>query len=197
MKLIESETLINLARAYAGECQAMVRYKFIEYGARMQEMKQLAQIIDQLGYNEFNHARMFYTKIQDASKDTIDNIEISAGFPFKEKWDLEDNLRLAAEDELMEAETIYPHFRDVARAEGFEEIATLFDRVIQVEHKHHDVLIKLYDQLHNDSLYSKPKETIWKCYDCGYEENTSNAWESCPLCNAKQGSVVLHLDKIK
>ena len=194
MKLIESETLLNLARAYAGECQAMVRYKFIEYGARMQEQKQLAQIIDQLVYNEFNHARMFYTKIQDASKDTIDNIEITAGFPFKEKWDLEDNLRLAAEDEKIEAEKIYPRFRDIAQKEGFKEIADLFDRVIQVEHKHHDILTKLYNQLHSNKLYTRQKNTIWKCYDCGYEDSIPQAWDNCPLCNAKQGSVVLHIE---
>ena len=34
MKLIESKTYYNLAKAYAGECQAKTRYEFIEYGAR-------------------------------------------------------------------------------------------------------------------------------------------------------------------
>ena len=34
MKLEESKTYENLARAFAAECQARVRYEFIEYGAR-------------------------------------------------------------------------------------------------------------------------------------------------------------------
>mgnify|MGYP001053767815 FL=1 len=34
MKLIDSKTLLNLAKSYAGETQAYTRYKFIEYGAR-------------------------------------------------------------------------------------------------------------------------------------------------------------------
>ena len=66
MKLIESETYKNLAKAYAGECQAHIRYKFIEYGARNEGYKTMAEMIDSLVFNEFNHARMFYTKIQDA-----------------------------------------------------------------------------------------------------------------------------------
>ena len=100
MKLIESKTYYNLAKAYAGECQARVRYEFIEYGARNEGYKALAEAIDKIVYNEFNHARMFYTKIQDASDKEIKNIEICGGYPFKEKWNLLDNLRLAAEDGL-------------------------------------------------------------------------------------------------
>ena len=67
MQLIDSQTYINLARSFAGECQAQTRYKFIEYGARMQNLNCLAEIIDKVIYNEFNHARMFYTYIQKAN----------------------------------------------------------------------------------------------------------------------------------
>lgn len=31
MKLCESKTYQNLAKSYAGECQARTRYEFIEY----------------------------------------------------------------------------------------------------------------------------------------------------------------------
>ena len=106
MKLIDSKTYENLARSYAGECQARVRYEFIEYGARNEGYKQLAELIDKVVYNEFNHARMLYTKIQDASEKPIKNIEVCAGYPFKERWDLMENLKLAAEDEREEFEKI-------------------------------------------------------------------------------------------
>lgn len=64
MKLCESKTYQNLAKSYAGECQARTRYEFIEYGARMKGYKYLAELIDKVVYNEFNHARMFYTFLQ-------------------------------------------------------------------------------------------------------------------------------------
>lgn len=194
MNLLESETFKNLAKAYIGECQAQTRYKFIEYASRLQGYKTMAQIIDRLVYNEFNHARMFYTYIQSASKQTIENIDICAGYPFKEKWDLEENLRLAVEDELMEVNTIYPTYAKVAEQEGFEEIAKLFNMVASVEKTHAQTLEKLHEQFKNKSLYKRDKLTQWVCGDCGYSEKLLEAWQECPLCQAKQGSVHLHLE---
>ena len=115
MKLKDSKTYLNLARSYAGECQARTRYEFIEYGARMQGYKQLAELVDKVVFNEFNHARMFYTFIQQSEEKQVENIDVAAGYPFKEKWDLIENLRIAAEDELDEAERIYPEFAHRAR----------------------------------------------------------------------------------
>ncbi|MCQ2603392.1 MAG: hypothetical protein MJ193_05640, partial [Clostridia bacterium] len=107
MELIKSKTYLNLAKSYAGECQAKVRYMFMEYGARNEGYSALAEVIDKVVYNEFNHARMFYTKLQSASKKTIDNIDIASGYLFKEKWDLVENLHLAAEEESAEVNKIY------------------------------------------------------------------------------------------
>lgn len=193
MKLIESETYHNLARAFAGECQAHIRYMFIEYGAKQAGHKSLAAIIDKISYNEFNHARMFYTFLSQASNDTIDNVDIMAGYPFREKWDVLENLKLAAEDENEEAEVVYPAFRDKAKEEGFDEIAKLFDDIIKVEKGHRETFLELYDQMKNGSLYKKDKPVVWRCADCGYESTSKEAWDECPVCKAKQGAVVLHL----
>jgi hypothetical protein len=51
--LIESKTYYNLAKAYAGECQAKTRYEFIEYGARKEGYGAMAEVIDKIVYNEF------------------------------------------------------------------------------------------------------------------------------------------------
>jgi len=193
MELIKSKTYQNLARAFSGECQARTRYEFIEYGARNEGYKALAELIDNVVYNEFNHARMFYTYIQKANPNEIDNIEICAGYPFKEKWDLVENLRLASEDERLEAEKIYPEFMKTAREEGFDEIAELFKNVIQVETCHMKLFEQLYEQLSTDTMYKKEKPIKWKCASCGYEATAKNAWEICPLCREKQGGVMLHI----
>ena len=113
MKLKDSETFKNLARAYAGECQARTRYEFVEYGFRYNGYEAIAQTIDKIAYQEFNHARMLYTFIQDAELKQVDNIEVCAGFPFKEKWELANNLKLLAEDENDEAE-VYAEFIKVS-----------------------------------------------------------------------------------
>ena len=188
MKLIESKTYVNLARAYSSECQSVVRYKFIEYGARMQKLNTLAEIVDKIVYNEFNHARIFYTKIQDASDEQIDNIDMSGGSPFREKWDLTDNLRLAAIDEEKEI-TAYRSFAKTAEKEGFAEIAKLFNDVAEIEKLHKKTFTDLHEQMKNDTMFKKDKKVKWKCVACGYEDQSEKAWDTCPVCQAKQGQV--------
>lgn len=158
MKLKDSQTFLNLARAYAGECQARTRYEFVEYGFRYNGYEAIATIIDKIVYQEFNHARMLYTFIQDAELKQVDNIEICAGYPFKEKWELENNLKLLAEDEEIEAE-IYAEFIKVAEDEGFPEIATLFKNIMDVEIRHKQVFWNFTNNLKTATFTKrKPKQ---------------------------------------
>lgn len=193
MQLKDSKTYENLAKSFAGECQAYLRYKFIEYGARKQGYKNIADLVDKAVYNEFNHARMFYTMLQDGVKEEITNIDICSGYPFKEKWDLEENLRIAAEDEKFEGERIYPEYAATAREEGFEEIAQLYEDIISVEKLHNKLFTELYKQFSEKTLYKSAKPVKWKCADCGYEHEGTEPWEKCPLCNAERGSVRLQI----
>lgn len=190
MQLIDSNTFLNLARSYSSECQAMVRYKFIEYGARYNGYNALAEIIDKVVYNEFNHARTLYTHIQDASKEQIDNIDISAGTPFREKWDLTDNLRLAALDEEKEAK-IYKTFAKEAAKEGFPKEEFLFNELAKIEDTHKKLFLDLHKQMLQGTMYKKDKNVKWKCIGCGYESFSNEAFETCPVCGAKQGQVGL------
>ena len=194
MKLKDSQTYLNLASAYAGECQARTRYEFIEYGARNEGYKCLAELIDSIVYNEFNHARMFYTKIQDASDETIKNIEICRGFPFKEKWDLLENLKLASEDEKSEIK-LYTEFSEVAKEEGFLEIAELFKNISAIEDCHNKRFTEIYNQLKNGTIYKRSKPIKWKCSGCGYEHVSTEAPKTCPVCQEKQGAFMLNFDE--
>lgn len=194
MKLKESKTYLNLAKAYAGECMARTRYEFIEYGARKEGYKNIADLIDTIAYQEFNHARMMYTFLQTAEDKQIDNIDVCSGYPFREKWNLLDNLRLAAQDEANEADLIYPEYAKIAEKEGFPDIAGLFKNLIQIENCHKMMFTQLYEQMRDNKLYKKDKPVKWKCADCGYEFTGKEAFADCPVCHAKQGSIMLILD---
>ena len=193
MKLLDSKTYLNLAKTFAGECMARTRYEFIEYGARQQGYTALAEVIDKVVDNEFNHARMCYTYLQSASDKVIANVDICSGYPFKEKWDLVENLRLAAEDEVNEADIIYPEYQKTAEKEGFSDIAGLFRNLIGIETCHKMLFTDLYNQMKDGTLYKKDKPIKWKCGGCGYEWTEKEAFEVCPVCGAKQGVVLLHL----
>ena len=194
MKLKDSKTYVNLAKSYAGECHARTRYEFIVYGARMHGYKYLAELVEKVVYNEFNHARMFYTFIQQSEEKQVENIDIASGYPFKEKWDLQANLRIAAEDEMDEATRIYPEYAKTAREEGFTEIAKLYEDIIQVETCHQKLFSQLYEQMKSGTMYKKKEKVKWKCADCGYEATAKEAWQECPLCKAKQGSVMIQIE---
>lgn len=194
MKLKDSKTYLNLAAAFAGECQARTRYEFVEYGARKEGYKALADIIDNVAYQEFTHARLLYSFIQSADDKCIADIKICSGYPFKEKWDLVENLRLAAEDEGFEAEKIYPEFAKVAREEGFKDIAGLFENLVKIENCHKMLFTDLYNQMKGGTLYKKDEVVKWKCPECGYEANSKEAFAICPVCQAKQGGVMLKLN---
>ncbi len=186
MKLKDSQTYLNLAKAYAAECQARTRYEFVEYGFRYNGYEAIAQIVDTIAYQEFNHARMLYTQIQNAELKQIDNIDVEGGFPFKEKWDMAQNLKLLAEDEEDEAQA-YIEFEKTAKEEGFTEIANLFKMIGEVELRHKQLFLDLYNQFTKKILYKKPTKEMWICPNCGYVSNEKEAWDTCPLCQAKQG----------
>lgn len=192
MKLKDSKTYFNLARAYSGECQAATRYKFIEYGARNEGYQQLSELIDTVVYNEFNHARILYTKLQDASNSPIENIDINAGYPFKEKWNLVENLKLASEDEKAEVK-LYNDFAKTAEEEGFDDLSFLFKSLAEIENKHMLLFKDLYNQLKDGFMYKRKKAVTWKCAGCGHEETSTEAWKTCPVCQAKQGFVMIKL----
>lgn len=194
MKLNESQTFTNLARAYVAECAARTRYEFCEYGFRYNGYEAIATLIDRIAYQEFNHARVLYMKIQDAEQKMVENIDVCAGLPFKEKWDLLTNLQLLCQDELDEADA-YVEFEKTAREEGFEEIADLFKMIHDVEVTHAKVFQELYNQMKDKSLYKKAKEVAWVCPACGYVSFDKEAWEECPLCGAKQGYCEVDLPK--
>ncbi|MBQ8792577.1 MAG: hypothetical protein IJZ62_03065 [Clostridia bacterium] len=186
MKLKDSQTFLNLARTFVAECSARTRYEFCEYGFRMNGYEAIATLIDRIAYQEFNHARMLYTKLQDAELSQIANIDLAMGLPFKEKWNMLDNLQYLMQDELDEA-VAYQEFEKIARDEGFEEIAKLFQMIGQVEQTHAKVFEELYKQMKDKKLYKKAKQVAWVCPACGYVSFDKEAWETCPLCQAKQG----------
>ncbi len=193
MELRKSETMKNLAAAYAGECQATVRYRFLAYAARQQKLFKVAEAVDEIVKNEFHHARMFYTAIQSADKRTIEGLDVVGNYPFKEKWDLLKNFDFAVENELSEHRRIYPAFEAKAKEEGFDGVALLFRQISAVENCHSKRLSAIGSLLKSGTLYKRDKPVKWKCGQCGHEEKLLEAWETCPVCGSERGYVELEL----
>ncbi len=191
MEFNKTQTFYNLARGFAGECQAGMRYQLIVRAAMAQGYEVLADTIRTIAKNETNHARVFFEAIQ-SNAGSQDEVRIDAKFPFH-AGTLEENLNFAAIDERDEAEVLYPEFARIAREEGFEQIALKFEKVAMVEGNHRIIFEYLYEAFKDGSLYKMERPMLWICSECGYMHTAKEAWNICPLCGASQGEVQIHL----
>jgi rubrerythrin len=190
MHLNESQTLLNLAKSFAGEAQAGLRYQFTADLALEQGYKILSDEIRKLAKNEVNHAKVFFNAIVN-NAGNLDNIEITAGYPFQGKT-IEEGLRFAIKAELDEVQ-IYEKYSEIAEQEGFTEIAKKFKLISAVEKRHADVFENLHTGFTKDKLYKLSSPVFWICSECGHIETATEGWNVCPLCNSTQGFIELKL----
>ena len=123
MQFENTETFKNLARSFAGECQAGMRYQMIAKLAMKEGLKTLSDTIKTIAKNETLHATQFFNKMIEKTG-SRENVSFDAGYPFH-MGTLEESLKFAAADEHSEMEEIYPSFAITAKNEGFEDVAAL------------------------------------------------------------------------
>lgn len=191
MQLQNSQTYYNLARSFAGECQAGMRYQIMAKEAVKEKLYTLSDLIKNIAKNETVHAATFFNAIVENGAGT-DNIKIEAGYPFR-SGSLEEMLFFASEDERAEEERIYPEFAAVAREEGFLSAARAFEQISVIEGNHKIIFQYLYKALKTGTLYKSERATLWICSECGYMHTAKEAWNICPACKKEQGYVELHL----
>ena len=191
MQFENTETFKNLAKSFAGECQAGMRYQMIAKLAMKEGYKTLSDAVKTIAKNETLHATQFFNKMieKTGSKDCV---QFDADYPFH-MGTLEESLKMAAMDENNETEEISPSFALTAKKEGFEDIAALYKMVAEVEAQHRIVFRYLHDGVRNGTLFKSETPILWICSECGYMHVATEAWKICPLCKAEQGYVELHL----
>lgn len=194
MDFNESTTKTNLARAFAGECQEGARYQFMSKMALQEQAQFLSDTLKTLAKNEMAHAKVFYDEILKNSNGNVRNIPIEAGYPF-EISDLKTSLAEESQNEISEAQNIYPSFSRIAKDEGFSEIAKKFDMIAKVEESHARILEYLARLYNAKKLYKREKPTKWKCSSCGHSECSKEGFKQCPICELPQGYIIIDLEK--
>lgn len=187
----QTKTYVNLARAFAGESQAGMRYQLIAREATAQGYIALADEIKSLAKNETVHARRFFEELTKRGEQ-LDNIVLDAGYPYH-TGDLVEMLRLASIDERSEHENIYPAFAETALNEGFKDIAALFNLVATVEKHHEQIFHYLHEAMESGNIYKNESPILYVCKECGHMQTLKEAWTVCPLCKSSQGFVAIHV----
>lgn len=182
-----TKTLENLAKAFAGESQARNKYEFFSKIARKEGHIHIAEIFEETALNERAHAKIFYNYIINGLEkgDSAIPVLVDTEYGFGIEDTLH-NLKYAGDGENEETE-IYPEFARIAKEEGFDQIASNFLSIAEVEKAHRNRYYSLYKSLKNNTLYNSPESKYWKCINCGYIYEGTEAPKLCPACLHPQG----------
>ncbi len=182
MELKGSETSKNLLKAFAGESQARNRYTYFASVAKKEGFEQISSIFLETADNEKEHAKVFFRYLNEINEP----LEINASYPAGKIGTTKENLLAAANGENEEWSSLYPEFEEIARKEGFDEIADSFKEIAEVEQEHEKRYRRLLKNLQEGKIFKKDKVVRWKCRNCGYVYEGKEAPESCPACKHPQ-----------
>jgi len=166
----------NLLKAFAGESQARNRYEFFVSVAKKEGYEQIAAIFQETANQEKEHAKRFFKFLEGGMT------EIQASYPAGVIGTTKENLKAAAEGEHEEWTLLYPEFAEIAKEEGFPEIAGAFKMIAKVETEHERRFLKLLQNISEDKVFMKDGKVFWKCLNCGYVYESEKALETCPAC---------------
>lgn len=166
MSLKGTKTEKNLLAAFAGESQARVKYEFYASKAKKEGYEQIAAFFRETSENEKEHAKIWFKLLSGGSILSTD-----------------DNLNDAAEGENYEWTEMYKTFAEEARAEGFDDIAELFEGVAKIEKEHEERYNKLLKNLGEDKVFKKDDTVVWHCRNCGHLHVGKDAPDVCPVCD--------------
>jgi len=175
-----TQTEKNLLAAFAGESQARNRYTYFASVARKEGYEQIAAIFQETADNEKEHAEVFFKYLEGG------NVEITAEYPAGVVGGTLANLRAAAAGEKLEWTTLYPNFEAVAREEGFPQIAASFHEIAEVEEYHERRYKILAGRVATDQVFKRTEPIKWKCRNCGYVHEGTEAPTVCPACQHPQ-----------
>lgn len=193
MNFNESQTKVNLAKSFAAECQAGARYQFMATMAQSEMLVYIKDTMKMIAKNEMAHAKLFYDYIIEKGGEC--KVEIEADYPYVNAT-LENSLCSEMKIEQEEFDTIYPEFAEIAREEGYDDIAESFELVARVEKSHADILNLLCEGYKSKSLYKSKTERLFKCSNCGHFDYLTENWKECPLCSLQKGYIAIDFSEV-
>jgi rubrerythrin len=162
-----SRTEQCLKDAFAGESQARNKYTYFASMARKQGYEQVAAIFLETAEQEKEHAKLHLTLLSGIG-DTATNLKEAAG------------------GENHEWTSMYPGMAKIARDEGFDDIARLFDGLAKIEKEHEARFKKLLASLETGHVFAKSGKVKWRCRNCGFVHEGETAPKACPVCKHPQ-----------
>jgi rubrerythrin len=182
------ETIQNLAKAFIGESQARNRYGFYAKVAKKEGYEQIAGIFRETADQEKEHASQLFKLINELKKESsedLSEVKVEAAAPTILGTTAE-NLKTAIAGENYEHTTMYPEFAKKAKEEGLPHIEAKLKAIAKSEEHHEERYQKLLKEVEAGTVFTKEKETVWVCRECGYVHIGKEPPKECPSCNHPQ-----------
>jgi len=161
--MLGEKTKKNLETAFAGESMARNKYDYFASVARKAGYVQIANIFEETALNEKEHAKLWAKQLGLIGDTAAD-------------------LKEAIKGETYETKEMYPQMAKEAEEEGQADIAKLFRNVAAAEEAHRARYQKLLDNVEKGEVFKKKEVKRWKCANCGYIHEGTEAPELCPSC---------------
>lgn len=177
------KTIVNLAKAFAGESQARNRYSMYAKIAVKEGLEEIAGNFELTATQEAEHAKWLMRMIgelkgKDANFNTI-NIEAEVPTIV---GDTKENLMAAIGGENHEYTSMYPEFANIAEKEDLPEVAIRLRAIAAAERNHEDRFKNFLQNLEEGTVFEKEAEVTWQCRKCGYSTIGKNSPHLCPSC---------------
>lgn len=176
MKLKGTKTERNLMAAFAGESQARNRYSFFASAAQKEGYVQMAKVFAETADQESQHAKRLFKFFEGGE------VEITGSFPAGVIGKTVDNLKASAAGEHHEWTEMYPAFAKIARGEGLDAVATVFEAIAVAEKQHEKRYLDLARNIEDGKVFKRDKPVVWRCANCGYLHTANEAPAACPAC---------------
>ena len=166
-----------LVDAYVSESEAYTRYTYYSAQATKENYFPIAKIFDETAANELRHSKVFFKYLEGGDVDI--QLKVSAGTI----GDTASNLEQAAKGEHIEGVEQYLAAAKVAEAEGFDDIASHFKEIAEIEMRHERRFRHYLKQVKDGTVWKRNKPIKWQCLVCGYVYEGKEPPEICPACD--------------
>jgi rubrerythrin len=171
-----SRTEKNILIAFAGESQARNRYDYFASIAKKDGYVQIERVFLETALQEKEHAKRLFKFLEGG------DAEITAAYPAGRMGTTLENLYASAEGEHHEWEQMYPDFARIADEEGFGVVGATMRAIAKAEAFHEERYRAFIENIEKNRVFTRPAKAAWRCMNCGYVHEGTDAPHECPAC---------------
>lgn len=171
-----TQTEKNILTAFSGESQARNRYTYFASKAKKEGYAQMSHIFEETANQEKEHAKILFKLLEGGE------VEVTGAFPAGVIGTTLENLKASAAGENYEHTEMYPGFARVAREEGLDAIAMIFESIAVAEKQHEKRYNDLAANIEANRVFKRDGDVTWRCRNCGYLHEGDGAPEVCSAC---------------